>query len=106
MIPDALHEILRVPQEQIIVGRIRAIDRICQPEILPDNDAVSVTGFEKLLVSCLADPVPDHREVHILMEAESDLIFARPVPQVCFRKAPVASAAYEAPPVDPYLQRA
>jgi len=42
MVANALHHIPGIPQEQFVVIRFRSVDRVCQPEVLPDHNSVFV----------------------------------------------------------------
>ena len=101
MVPDPQDRVADVAQEQVVVVGIGPIVGIREPEVLPDHDAVLVAGVVELVVSRLADPVADHGEVHVAMEAHGDVVLALAVAEIGLRKAPVAAAAHEASAVDP-----
>ena len=82
VVPDAQHRILHVAQEEIPVVRVRAVGRVREPEVLPDDDAVPVAGLVELVIGGLADPVADHGEIQVAVIADGDVVLAPAVTQI------------------------
>ena len=93
-----------VVEEELVVVGIGAVPRIGEPEVLPDDDAVAICGVVEELVVGLADPVTNHVEVLVSVEAHGDVVLAGTVAQHGLREAPVATARNESPAVDPDAQ--
>src|ERR1035437_2889697 len=105
VVADSQNEVSGVAQKQGVVCGNRAIPRVRQPEVLPDDDAVPVAGFVEGVVSDLPDPIADHGEVHLAVVAHCGVILARSIAQHRLGEAPVPAARDETPAVNPHLQR-
>jgi hypothetical protein len=92
MIPDAQDRVSHIAQKKVVIVRIRTVHRVGQPKILPDDDAVPVTGFVKFVVSGLADPVANKIEIQITVVPYGNVILASAVAQISLWKTPVAAA--------------
>src|SRR6185312_5172103 len=79
MAANALNKVPRVREEHGVVFRNGTVPGIGQPEILPDDDAVTVAGFVEGVVADLADPIANHREVHFAVITHRGVIFARAI---------------------------
>src|SRR5215831_7087697 len=104
MIANAQQVILRIYEEEIIIVRIGPVPGIREPEILPDHYSEAIGSVVECLVAHLADPVANHVEVLVLMEAQRSVVLARAIPQHRLGKSPVSPPRDEAASVDPYLQ--
>ena len=104
MATDARDEVAGVVHEHLIVGRVGAVPRIGEPEVLPDHQSVAVAGLEEGLRSRLSHPVAYHRHIHVAMVADSSVELARPIVEIGLREAPVASHHHDTLVVDEDLQ--
>ena len=82
MVPYPFYKITGIIQEHPRIIRVRTVNRIGKPEILPDHNPILVAGIEEFVIAGLAHPVPDHRKVHILMIPDSGIVFSFPVIEV------------------------
>jgi hypothetical protein len=105
MVANLAREVLDVPQEQGVVIRIRAIPGIGEPKVLPDHDPIAITSVKESIVAHLADPIADHREVHVAVISHSGVEFARAISQHRFAEAPISAARDKAPAIYPNLER-
>ncbi len=97
---DSFHIIFCVCDEHFRIIRVRTVGRICQPEILPNHYSVFVARVIEFLIANHADPIAHHREVHVCVVSDCDVIFTCTVIQVGFAEAPVSATPDEAFPVD------
>ena len=104
VVANPLHEIGNVRHEKVVVPGVGTVERIRQPKILPHHDPILIRRLIKGIVARLADPVPDHGEVHFLVVAHRYVVFARAISQHGLGKAPVAAPTHKPAAVDPDLQ--
>ncbi len=104
MAADTPNVILCIRQEHGVVIRDGTVPRVRQPEVLPYHHAMAIARLVESLVADLADPVANHRKVHLTVVSHCAVIFTRPIAQHRFTEAPVAAARDEAAAVDPQLQ--
>ena len=100
MVADAPYILLRDFLEEAWIIRIGTVPRVGQPEILPDHDAVAVTGLVELLVTGHSDPVADDGEIHVGMVGDRYIVFASAIVEEHFGESPIAAEADEAAAVD------
>ena len=101
MVAYAEEKVVEVVHEHIFIVRVRAVQRIGKPEILPDHYPVPVAGFIEFIIHGLPYPVAYHCEVLLLVQTDSGVVFFFTVAQVEFAESPVASAPTEPASVYP-----
>ena len=74
MVANADDAVVRIRDEHRVVVGVGSVGRVGEPEIVPDEYAVFVAGVEELFLADLADPVADHRHVHLLMQMNGGVV--------------------------------
>ena len=98
-----VHHVVGILEEHLLVFRIGAVVGICQPEVLPYHDAMTVAGLVEFLVAYLSHPVAHHVQVHVAVVAQGDVVVAGRIVEVYLTEPPVAAVGDEAPTVDKQL---
>ncbi len=88
------------PEDLQVDRRARGVE----PEVIPDHHAVAVAGVVEGLVGGHADPVADHVEVHLPVEAQARVVVPAAAAQHELRHAPVAALGEDAHAVDVEVQ--
>ena len=104
MITYSFDDVSRIINKHLRVIRIRSISRVCQPEVLPDHNAMTIACFEKFVITCLSDPVPYHVKIHIGMIRHRDIIFSSAILKIRLRKSPISATTNKTPAVNIDIQ--
>src|SRR5659263_159099 len=75
MVTDSFDHIFGVIHKHFRVVWVWAISRVCQPEVLPNHNSMTVASFEKFIVTGLSYPVSYHSKVHIGVISHSCIVF-------------------------------
>ena len=105
VVADAQQQVLCVVHEHLLIGRVRSVGGIGQPEILPDQNAVAVGGFIEFFVADHADPVSHQIEVFVAVQLHGTLIVGCAIPEIAFTEPPVSTTAHQSAAIDPDAER-